>query len=138
MQTCVSNGSLWGEKRGLKSGFGRLPEDLLVQGSSAVLCPTQTRDLVLLQREFVVVGDLFVDGDGLLGVDHDLLLGLDGDHFGVTVRLEEGRRGYRDEQRRRWRRQRGGSLTVQQWLMNLARFPHLVASMMVSWSTRNR
>lgn len=30
------------------------------------------------------------------------------------------------------------SPTVQQWLMNRARLPHLVASMMVSWSTRNK
>lgn len=61
----------------------------LVECPSAVLCSTQTGDLVLLQGEFVVVGDLFVDGDGLLRVDHDLLLGLDGDHLGVAVWLEE-------------------------------------------------
>lgn len=59
----------------------------LVQGPSAVLCPTQARNLVLLQREFVVVGDFFIDGNGLLRVDHDLLLGLDGDHLGITVWL---------------------------------------------------
>lgn len=28
-------------------------------------------------------------------------------------------------------------LTLQLWLMNRAKLPHLVASMMVSWSTRN-
>ena len=45
-------------------------------------------DLVVLQGELVVVGDLLVDRDGLLGVDDDLLLGLDGDHLGVAVGLE--------------------------------------------------
>lgn len=63
-----------------------------VERSSAVLRPTQTRDLVLLDGELVVVCDLLVDGDGLLGVDDDLLLGLDGDHLGVAVRLQGSRR----------------------------------------------
>lgn len=81
-----------GGEMGLKSAFGCL-SNLLVQRPSAVLCSTQARNLVLLQREFVVVGDFFIDGDGLLGVDHDLLLGLDGDHLGVTVWLEEQRKG---------------------------------------------
>lgn len=65
----------------------------LVQRPSAVLCSTQARNLVLLQRELVVVGDFFIDGDGLLRVDDDLLLGLDGDHLGVTVWLEEQSKG---------------------------------------------
>lgn len=114
---------------------------VLVQRSAAVLGPTQTRDLVLLQRELVVVGDFLIDGDGLLRVDHDLLLGLYRDHLGVTVWLEEQMR--RDTGERRVggggaRGGEGGSLTVQQWLMNRARLPHLVASMMVSWSTLNK
>lgn len=67
--------------------------NFLVQRPSAVLCSTQARNLVLLQREFVVVGDFFIDGDGLLRVDHDLLLGLYGDHLGITVWLEEQRKG---------------------------------------------
>lgn len=67
--------------------------NVLVQRSSAVLCSTQARDLVLLQRELVVVGDFFIDGDGLLRVDHDLLLGLYCDHLGVTVWLEEQMKG---------------------------------------------
>lgn len=61
----------------------------LVKCPAAVLCSTQTGDLVLLQREFVVVCDLFVDGDGLFRVDHNLFLGLDGDNLGVAVWLEE-------------------------------------------------
>lgn len=74
--------------------------DVLVQRSSAVLRPTQARDLVLLQRELVVVGDFFIDGDGLLRVDHDLLLGLYRDHLGVTVWLEEQMRRDTGERRR--------------------------------------
>lgn len=68
--------------------FGKCGErrGRLVERPATVLCSTQARDLVLLQREFVVVGDLFVDGDGLLGVDHNLLLGLYGDDLGVTIR----------------------------------------------------
>lgn len=61
---------------------------LLVQCSTAVLCSTQARNLVLLEGELVVVGDFFIDSDGLLGVDHDLLLGLDGDDLGVTIWLQ--------------------------------------------------
>lgn len=60
----------------------------LVQCPSAVLCSTKAGDLVVLQGEFVVVGDFFVDGDGLLRVDHDLFLGLYGDNLGVAVWLE--------------------------------------------------
>lgn len=70
-------------------GLAACLSSALVQRPSAVLCSTQARNLVLLQREFVVVGDFFIDGDGLLRVDHDLLLGLYGDHLGVTVWLEE-------------------------------------------------
>lgn len=64
----------------------------LVERPPAVLGSTQARDLVLLQRELVVVGDLFVDGDGLLRVDDDLLLGLYGDDLSVAVWLKEGRK----------------------------------------------
>lgn len=77
-----------------------LASNALVQRSSAVLCSTQARNLVLLQRELVVVGDFFIDGDGLLRVDHDLLLGLYGDHLGVTVWLEEQMKGTRVSERR--------------------------------------
>lgn len=60
----------------------------LVERSSAVLRSTQTGDFVLLDGELVVVCDLLVHGDGLLGVNDDLLLGLDGDDFRVAVRLK--------------------------------------------------
>ena len=45
-------------------------------------------DLLVLDGELVVVGDLFTEGDRLLRVDDDLLLAVDGDDFGVTVRLQ--------------------------------------------------
>lgn len=38
----------------------------LVERPTTVLCSTQARDLVLLQWELVVVGDLFIDCNGLL------------------------------------------------------------------------
>lgn len=74
---------------GASGGLGRV----LVEGPAAVLGPTQAGDLVLLQGELVVVGDLLVDADGLLGVDDDLLLRLDGDHLGVAVGLRGGGQG---------------------------------------------
>lgn len=61
----------------------------LVERSAAVLRSTQAGDFVLLQGEFVVVGDLLVNGDRLLGVDHDLLLRLYGDDFSVAVWLRK-------------------------------------------------
>ncbi len=62
---------------------------LLVEGSSAVLCATQTWDFVLFNWELVIIRDLLVHTDRLLGVYDYLLLGLDGDHFGVAVGLRE-------------------------------------------------
>ena len=63
----------------------RLPG--LVESSAAVLRPTQAGDLVLLDGELVVVGDLLVDANGLFGVDDYLLLRLDGDDLRITVGL---------------------------------------------------
>lgn len=111
---------------------------VLVERPAAVLGPAQTRDLVLLQRELVVVGDLLVDGDGLLRVDHDLLLGLKGDDLGVTVGLKDRETTELFQTEEPVTAGALWGLTVQQWLMNRARFPHLVASMMVSWSTLNK
>lgn len=45
-------------------------------------------DLLVLDGELVVVGDFFAERDRLLGVDDDLLLAVDGDDFGVAVRLQ--------------------------------------------------
>lgn len=87
-------------------GLAPCLSNVLVQRPSAVLRSTQARNLVVLQREFVVVGDFFIDGDGLLGVDHDLLLGLDGDHLGVTVWLGRANERETGERRPRGRRRR--------------------------------
>lgn len=118
----------------------------LVECPPAVLRPTQAGDLVVLQRELVVVGNLFVGCDRLLRVDHNLFLGLDGYYLGVTVRLKEKEK--RSIQRQKLQEQHdsvvkpeeveGFGLTVQQWLMNRDRLPHFVASIIVSWSTLNR
>ena len=60
----------------------------LVKILPAVLCAAQTMDLLVLDGELVVVGDFFAKRDRLLGVDDDLLLAVDGDDFGVAVRLQ--------------------------------------------------
>lgn len=59
----------------------------LIQRSPAALRPAQTRDLLVLQRELVVVGDLLVDADRLLRIYYNLLLALDRDHLGIAVGL---------------------------------------------------
>ncbi len=61
----------------------------LVQRSPTVLGPTQTGDLLVLDGELVVVGDLLVDVNGLPGVDHNLLLSLHCDDLRITVGLKE-------------------------------------------------
>lgn len=123
----------------------------LIQRSPTVLSPTQTGDLLVLDGELVVVRDLLVDVDGLSGVDHDLLLRLHCDDFRITVRLKEKTDTvktmltFKIEFLRHIRGAEaftigalcGGCLTLQLWLMKRAKLPHLVASMMVSWSTRN-
>lgn len=63
-----------------------------VQGAPAVLCATKAGDLVLLNRELVVISDLLVDTYGLFGVNHNLLLGFYGDDFGIAIGLRKRRR----------------------------------------------
>lgn len=59
----------------------------LIERPPAVLSSAQTRDLLVLDGELVVVGDLLVDVDRLARVDYNLLLRLHRDHLGVAVRL---------------------------------------------------
>ena len=54
----------------------------------AALGPAQAPDLLVLDGELVVVGDLLPGRDRLLRVDHDLLLLVHGDDFGVAVGLK--------------------------------------------------
>lgn len=75
--------------RGINRGVGA-SRPTSVEGTAAALGATQTWDLVVLQRELVIVGDLFIHADGLLGINHDLLLGLNGDHLGIAVGLRGG------------------------------------------------
>ena len=64
-------------------------DHLSVEGSSAVVCFAQTWDLLILNGEFVVVGDLLVDADRLPGVDHNLLLRIHCDDLCIAVWLKE-------------------------------------------------
>lgn len=62
---------------------------LLVESALAIGRSTSARYLVLLERELVVVGDLFVHFDLTPRIDHNLLLALDGDYFGIAVGLDK-------------------------------------------------
>ena len=66
---------------------------LSVEVLPAVLCAAEAVDLLVLNGELVVVGDLLPGGDRLLRVDDDLLLLVHGDHLGVAV----GLRGSKDK-----------------------------------------
>ena len=59
----------------------------LVKILPAVLCAAQTMDLLVLDGELVVVGDLLPYGNGLPAVDDNLALPVNLDHFRITVRL---------------------------------------------------
>lgn len=59
----------------------------LVEGSSAVLGSTQAGDLLVLDGEFIIVRDLFIDVDRLPGIDDYFLSGFYRDDFSVAVWL---------------------------------------------------
>jgi hypothetical protein len=61
---------------------------LLVQVFPTVLGSAETMDLLVLDGELVVVGDLLTEGDRLLRVDDDLLLAVDRDDLGIAVWLK--------------------------------------------------
>ena len=60
----------------------------LIKVLSAVTRATETRDLLVLDGELVVVCDLFAYGDRLLRVNDDLGLSIHRYDFGVTVGLK--------------------------------------------------
>lgn len=66
--------------------------DGLVEGSSAVFGSTQAGDLLVLDGEFIIVRDLFVDADRLARIDDYFLFGFYSDDFGVAVWLKVNRR----------------------------------------------
>lgn len=70
----------------------------LIECPPTVLGAAQAGDLDILDGELVVVGDLLIDADVLLGVDDNLLLGLHRDHLGVAVGLWGGQRGQRQDE----------------------------------------
>lgn len=59
----------------------------LIEGSSTVLRSTQAGDLLILNREFVIISNLFIYINRLPRVDDYLLLSFDGDDFGIAVWL---------------------------------------------------
>ena len=59
----------------------------LVERSATACSAAETWNLIVLQRELVIVGHLLVDVYVALGVNHDLLQRINGNHLGVTVRL---------------------------------------------------
>lgn len=65
---------------------------LLIQRSLALCRPTQTDDLLLLDRELVVIRDLLAARYRLLGVNDDLLLRLHSDDLCIAVGLEARKR----------------------------------------------
>lgn len=80
---------MWARKADWQVLYWERTRTLLVEGSSAVLRAAQTWDFVLFNGKLVIIRDLLVHTDRLLGVYDDLLLGLDGNHFGIAVGLCE-------------------------------------------------
>lgn len=71
-------------------GWLTTPGAGLVEGPPAVLRATEAGDLDVLDGELVVIGDLLIDVDVLLGIDDDLFLRLHRDHLGIAVGLWVG------------------------------------------------
>ena len=90
-------------------------------------------DFLIFNGELVIVGDFLPDPNWLLGVDHDLILTVNLDHFGIAVWLRR-----REDETFSILKKFHKLPTSQQWLMNLARLPHLVASTTYSRSIRNK
>ena len=91
---------------------------------------SQVPDLFILDGEFVVVGDFLPNGDGLFRVNDDLTGTVNLDHFGVTVGLVIKCMNDLVDCLH--------IFTSQEWFMNRARLPHLVASTTPSKSIRNK
>lgn len=72
----------------LHSTIGRC----LVESSSAVLSSTQAGDLLVLDGEFIIIRDLFVDADGLTRIDDYFLFAFYSDDFSIAVWLKVNRR----------------------------------------------
>ena len=64
-----------------------------VECPSAMWCPTQTRNLLVLNWKLVVISDFFVGSNVPLGVNDNFLLVAHGNDLGIAIGLkEEGRR----------------------------------------------
>lgn len=72
-----------------------LGSEELIEGTPAIWSTTQTGNLFILDREFVVVCDFFSISDVSLGVYHNLLACLEVDDLGIAVGLHNRGRGSR-------------------------------------------
>jgi len=61
----------------------------LVQSAPTLRHTAQTGDFLVLDREFVIVGNFFINFDVSLGINNDLLGILQRDYLGVAVGLRE-------------------------------------------------
>ena len=59
-----------------------------VECPSAVGCPTQTGDLLILNGKLVVISDFFVGSNVPFGVDDNFLLVAHGDDLGIAIGLQ--------------------------------------------------
>lgn len=60
-----------------------------VEGTPALRSSAKARDFVVLQWEFIIISNFFVNSYWLFAVDYDLLLAFNCDYFCVTIRLKE-------------------------------------------------
>ena len=88
-----SGGKQCTQNMGWEEG-GILQECVSVESAPAVGSPTETGDLLVLNGELVVVGDLLSESNVALGVDHNLLLRAKVDDLGVAVWLQRRKREY--------------------------------------------
>lgn len=60
-----------------------------VEGTPALRSSAKARDFIILQWEFIIISNFFINSYRLFTVDYDLLLAFDRDYFCVTIRLKE-------------------------------------------------
>lgn len=59
----------------------------LIESTPTLGRAAEAGNLIILQWEFIIVGNLFVNTDWLFAINHNFFLALDSYHFCVTVRL---------------------------------------------------
>ena len=99
---------------------------LLIEIFSAIFRCAEAQNFFVFNREFVVISDFFSVGNGLFGVNDNFLLAVNGNDFSITIRLKKEKK-FR-EIFEFFGQILSNLLTSKLWLINLAKFPHLVAS----------